>query len=228
MSDGTTPTTTSEATESAAVAAPVVELATETVAATENTDAANSTEKTALGGADAEEGTGADQGDKPEVPDAYELTAPDGLSIDPSDVAAATPIFKELGLTNEQANKLMPVAAQFAQRIGDQLNQQILDGVMVERKSWLTAAEADPEIGGAQWKGSLTTAAKALDGLGFEKGSPFRVLLDESGLGNHPDMIRAWVKVGKAIGEDSKFPRSDSNPAKPKSHAQTLYPKNEA
>ena len=33
------------------------------------------------------------------------------------------------------------------------------------------------------------------------------MLLDESGLGNHPEMIRAWAKVGGAIGEDGDFVR---------------------
>lgn len=219
MLDEVIPTTTSEATEPVA--------ATEAVSEASETTTETS-EATALGAADAEEVVEEVTEEAPQVPDAYELTAGEGLVIHPADVDAATPIFKELGLSNDQANKLMPVAAQFAQRIGDQFNQQILDNVMTERKAWLATAEADPEIGGPQWKGSIVTAAKALDGLGFEKGSPFRVLLDDSGLGNHPEMIRAWVKVGKAIGEDAKFPRSDSNAPQPKSHAQTLYPKNEA
>lgn len=159
-----------------------------------------------------------------EIPEAYELTAPEGLTIDPKDIEAATPVFKDLGLTNEQANKLMPVAAAFAQRLVDDGNAKILAQVQADRKAWLDSAQADPEIGGAKWKESLAQGAHALDRLGFAKGSPFRVLLDESGLGNHPEMIRAWSKVGKAIGDDPTFLRGAGNPSAKRDVAASLYP----
>ena len=158
------------------------------------------------------------------VPEAYELEVPGGFTIDSAALAAATPVFKELGLSNEQANKLMPVAAQFAAGLSDKLNAQILSQVRADRKAWLDTAMADREIGGANWKQTLAKGAFALDNLGFPKGSPFRVLLDESGLGNHPEMIRAWAKVGRAIGEDGDFVRGAGNPHSRRDTAETLYP----
>jgi hypothetical protein len=160
---------------------------------------------------------------KAAVPETYELAAPEGTTLDPESIALATPVFKELGLSNEQANKLMPVAAQFAQRIQDQANQQIISQVQADRKAWLDTAKADPEIGGAKWDETIATGAKALDGLGFPKGSPFRVLLEESGLGNHPEMIRAWSKVGRAIGEDGFVQASGVTTTK-RDTAELLYP----
>lgn len=158
------------------------------------------------------------------APDSYDLQAPEGFALDPQAIAAATPVFRELGLSNEQANKLMPVAAQFAAGLTDKLNAQILGQVRSERKAWLDAAMADREIGGAQWKQTLAKGAYALESLGFPKGSAFRVLLDESGLGNHPEMIRAWAKVGRAIGEDSDFVRGGAATASRRDTAETLYP----
>ena len=159
-----------------------------------------------------------------EVPEAYELEAPGGFTIEPAALAAATPVFKELGLSNEQANKLMPVAAKFAAGLSDKLNAQILSQVRADRKAWLDTAMADHEIGGANWKQTLAKGAYALDNLGFPKGSPFRVLLDESGLGNHPEMIRAWAKVGRAIGEDGDFVRGTGGTSSRRDAAETLYP----
>ena len=158
------------------------------------------------------------------VPETYELEAPDGFTVDPQALAVATPVFKELGLSNEQANKLMPVAAKFAAGLSDKLNAQILSQVRADRKAWLDTAMADREIGGANWKQTLAKGAFALDNLGFPKGSPFRVLLDESGLGNHPEMIRAWAKVGRAIGEDGDFVRGAGTPHSRRDTAETLYP----
>ena len=159
-----------------------------------------------------------------EVPETYELEAPEGFAIDPQALAVATPVFRELGLSNEQASKLMPVAAQFAQGLSDKLNAQIISQVRADRKAWLDSAMADREIGGARWKETLAKGAFALDNLGFPKGSPFRVLLDESGLGNHPEMIRAWAKVGRAIGEDGDFVRGAGIPHSRRDTAETLYP----
>ncbi|MES1971649.1 MAG: peptidase [Pseudomonadota bacterium] len=171
---------------------------------------------------DTEEGDEPPEAD-PGIPDSYELTAPEGLALDPAAIELATPVFRELGLSNEQANKLMPVAGQFAQGLLDRHNRQILGQVQADRKAWLDAAQADPEIGGRHWATTIGTAARALDALGLTRGSPFRVLLDESGLGNHPEMIRAFQRVGKAIGEDA-FERSSGIHHAKRDRAETLYP----
>lgn len=214
---------------------------TETSTATETAPSDAVVDATALGGAVAD-GEGAEAvveakpegeaaegekalGAKPEgaeVPDTYDLKL-EGAELDAKAVEAATPVFKELGLTNDQANKLMPVADAFAKSITERNNQAILEGVATQRKEWLDTAKADKEIGGQQFDANLVVAAKALDQLGFAKGSPFRALLDESGLGNHPEMIRAFVKVGKAIGEDSDFARGTGSAAK-QDRLSTLYP----
>lgn len=178
--------------------------------------------ETALGGKADEATAETTEAAAPVTPDTYELTAPDGVTLDAESVAAATPVFKELGLSNEQANKLVPVAAQFAERIQTQANQAILADVAKTRADWLATAKADPEIGGAKYDETIKTAAAALDGLGFVKGSPFRVLLDESGLGNHPDMIRAFFKVGQAIGDDG-FVRTDTGGARKRTDAELFY-----
>lgn len=168
-----------------------------------------------------------DDGETPDadagIPDQYQLTAPEGLTLDPVAIELATPVFRDLGLSNDQANKLMPVAGQFAQGLLDRHQRQVLGQVQAERKAWLDSARNDPEIGGPHWSTTIGTAAKALDALGFGKGSAFRTLLDESGLGNHPEMIRAFQRVGKAIGEDG-FERSSGIHHSKRDRAETLYP----
>ncbi len=189
----------------------------------QSTDPTIDLDPTALGG-DFADGADALDDITPGIPDSYQLTAPEGLTLDAQAIEAATPMFRELGLSNDAANKLMPVAAQFAQGITEKINQQIISQVQTERKAWLDSARADPEIGGAHWNRTIATAASALDSLGLARGSPFRVLLDESGLGNHPEMIRAFAKVGQAIGEDNDFTRGSRAPITRKGAAETLYP----
>lgn len=163
-------------------------------------------------------------GDSPAgTPDAYALSAPDGVTIDARALELATPVFKALNLSNEQAQTLVPVAAEWAQAIRAQGEQQMLEHVAAERKAWFESARKDAEIGGSRFDTSVSLAAKALDTLGFPKGSPFRALLDDSGLGNHPEMIRAFARVGRAVAEDG-FDRPGTPSAAKKSDAELFYP----
>jgi hypothetical protein len=214
-----TETSTTEATAQTETAA--VETAATETAATETLGT------TALGGG--EETAETEAAPEAVVPETYELAAPEGFEkLDPDAIAAATPVFKELGLTNEQANRLMPVAGEFAKKIIAERDQQFLGQILDQRKAWLETARADAEIGGNNWDGTMRDAARFLDQMGAVKGSPLRVALDDSGFGNHPELIRVLAKGGKAIGEDD-FVRGDANAAvKPKSDAELFYPETKA
>jgi hypothetical protein len=199
--------------------------ATETVGTTaEAAETKDDLGTTALGGEADETTTETTEAEGAEgPPESYELTTPEGFEkLDEAAVAAATPVFKELNLTNEQANKLVPVAADFAKRIVAQRDEQLLGTILDQRKGWLEDAKKDAEIGGSNWDASLGSAAKAFDLLGFPKGSSLRTALNESGFGNHPEMIRLMAKVGKAIGEDSDFVRGQGGKDK-KTDAEIFY-----
>jgi hypothetical protein len=230
VADETASTTNSEqtGTETATTEGAATEQTSETVTegSTETdlgtTVLGNDGEETSEGSTDGEGDTDAP---KAAVPETYELTPPEGFELNDDSVAAATPVFKELGLSNEQANKLMPVAADFAKRIVEQRDQQFLGTILEQRKTWLSEAKADKEIGGTNWDATMQASARALDQLGFPKGSPLRSALDESGFGNHPELIRFMAKVGKAIGEDTDFVRGDANAAvTKKTDAELFYP----
>jgi hypothetical protein len=192
-----------------------------------------SAESTILGGdpapkggdpADEAEGTKPQEpaADTPEVPEAYELTAPEGFALDAKLIEDVTPIFKEAGLSNEAANKLMPAAVKFAESLKASGERQMLDSITEQRAQWAREAKADPEIGGAKWDETVSMSAKALDALG-EAGQPLKALLNDSGLGNHPAMIRAMSFFGRAIGEDTAIPSDGAGKdATPTAHK--LYP----
>lgn len=164
----------------------------------------------------------AKDGDKPVgAPEKYDLKL-EGIELDRQTLDDAEPIFRELNLDNDQANKLMPVAKVFAERTRDATIQQIIDAGAQQKKDWLDAFKADPEIGGAKTEETTHLAAKALDALGYPEGSDFRKVLTETGFGNHPEMIRAMRKIGEMVSEDG-FVRGGA--AAPTTNAKsTLYP----
>jgi hypothetical protein len=68
------------------------------------------------------------------------------------------------------------------------------------RNGWSDSSKADKEFGGERLSENLSVAKKALDAFGTTE---LRSLLNESGLGNHPEVIRFMFRAGKAISEDS-------------------------
>ncbi len=63
-------------------------------------------------------------------------------------------------------------------------------------EAWAAATKADPEIGGARLEESLRQARRALDRYGDKSLYDY---LDDSGLGNHPGLIRMAQRIGAWI-----------------------------
>lgn len=155
-------------------------------------------------------------------PESYALTAPDGFeAIDTDVLAEAEPTLRELNLSNDQAQKLMPIAGQLVKKTIERAEQAITDRAIANRKEWAQAFEADPEIGGANKDATIAAAARAFDHYGLKQGEGLRQLLDESGLGNHPDLIRFVARVGRDL-EEGSFERGGAA-SQPKSPEQKLY-----
>lgn len=125
------------------------------------------------------------------VPESYDLKMPEGVELDQAAAAEFTAIAKELKLDQAAAQKLADVGAKMAQR------QVEAHAKLVE--SWAEQVKTDNEIGGDKLAENLGVARKALEAFGTPG---LRDVLNATGLGNHPEIIRAFYKVGKAISED--------------------------
>jgi hypothetical protein len=156
----------------------------------------------------------------PDLPEKYELAAPEGFTIDEDLLAAADPVFRELGLGNDQANKLMPLIPAFAEKLVAAQN----DAHQAMAAGWAKEAKADKELGGANWAETETLVARALDTFGAPEGSEFRNLLNETKLGNHPEMIRMFRSIGEKIGEGGDFVRADGGAPVKQDRTAILYP----
>lgn len=144
---------------------------------------------------------------EPQVPEAYDLQMPEGVELDKVATDEFTTIAKELKLDQAAAQKLADIAAKQAQRQVD------AHTALVE--SWVEQVKTDKDIGGDKLNENLSIARKALDTFGTPE---LRDVLNASGLGNHPAVIKAFVNAGKAISED-KFVAgaakgNDTDPAK--------------
>lgn len=188
-----------------------------------------------LGGADAPatdqssptEGSGQSQGDKPAgdggkapdekpsgAPEKYEIALPDGLTLDEAVFSKAEPVLRELGLNNEQATKLANVIAEVRASEAEAFVQQV--------QEWGNATAADPEIGGKALAENLQAGRRAL----AQHGTPeLKALLDNTGLGNHPEVVRFFVRIGKTIPVEDKVVTGERSGSSTKSLAERIYGK---
>lgn len=150
------------------------------------------------------------------VPEKYEFKAPDGVTLDPEIFGEFEGVAKELKLSQEEAQKVTDIGAKLAQK------WEAKQAAVVEQAAadWATAASTDKEYGGAKLDESLVVAKKALQAFGTPE---LRSLLDNSRLGNHPEVIRFMVRAGKAISED-RMVTGNAGPTATQSTAKVLYP----
>ncbi|MBH1918616.1 peptidase [Serratia surfactantfaciens] len=149
-------------------------------------------EKEAKEKADKEAAEKAEKEKKPAAPEKYEFTSPEGQELDANALAVFEPIAKELGLSQEQAQKLVDIYPQIQHQQAEAWSKQVAD--------WGEQVKADKEIGGDKFNASVGAAQRALDQFGNPE---LREYLNASGLGNHPALVRFCAKVGKAMAEDT-------------------------
>ena len=148
----------------------------------------------------------------PKAPEKYDFKSAEG-KVAPDVLAKLDGVARELGMTQEQATKLLdsmaPAIAQAQQNQRQALSTQ-----------WAEQAKADPEFGGANLDANLGVAKQALATFG----TPALVkMLDETGLGNHPEIIRAFVRAGQKIAAQPVVTGTKA-PTGQASAAKTLYP----
>lgn len=162
-----------------------------------------------------EGGKTGDQGKPPADP--FDLKAPKDSLLDTAAVDAIKAFAKEKGLSAEQAQAMLErESANVASFVEQQ--EQARDQM---RSSWLEQTKTDKEIGGEQFNANAELAKRVVEKFGTDE---FKKALDESGLGNHPELVRILARIGKAMGNDTLVvPGSTSGTPKP-SMAERLYP----
>jgi hypothetical protein len=111
---------------------------------------------------------------------------------DPGVLSTYTELAKSLNINKDNAQKILD-------QMAPAMKQAELAKLDTARAEWLNQSKNDPEFGGAKLEASLQVANKAYEALA----SPtLKELLKESGLVNHPEMVRLFRKAGEMISED--------------------------
>ncbi|EKA6603860.1 peptidase [Salmonella enterica] len=164
-----------------------------------------------------EEKPGEDKDKKPEgAPEKYEFKPAEGQELDTAALEQFEPIARELNLTNEQAQKMVDL---YGTKIMPMVQQQQAEAWQKTTEQWAADVKADKEIGGDNLTSNLSAAQRALAQFGTPK---LKEYLEGTGLGNHPELVKAFIKVGKAMSEDGMVTGKESGQ---RSAAEVLYGK---
>lgn len=148
------------------------------------------------------------------APEAYaDFTLPEGVTLDTELVKG---LAKELNLPQDKAQKVADAAAALAQK-GVQAQVAEIERV---RGTWADDVRNDKEFGGEKLAENLSRAKSAMDATTTPQ---LRMLLDRTGLGDHPEVIRHFLKIAPQYLQDTHVP-SDKSPNAGKSAAERLYP----
>jgi len=146
------------------------------------------------------------------APEKYEFKPTEGIKFDDKVIGKYAELAKELNLTQEGAQKVLSEVAPL-------IAQQQADAFKATREAWVEATKGDKEIGGEKLTANLALAAKARDAYFTPE---FVKLLNSTGLGDHPEMIRGFAKIGKSVSQDS-FVGGGSGPTPHTTAAERLY-----
>lgn len=158
-----------------------------------------------------------DDKDSQGAPEEYaDFTLPEGMEMNQALLDAAQPLFKESGLSQIQAQKFIDMHSAQVQAdskaSSDSYNQTV--------KDWVEEGKNDAEYGGDKYDENVGLANRAVDKFGTPK---LVEVLKQTGLGNHPEFVRLFTRIGKLIKEDDPG-GNETPPGSDKTAAEILYP----
>lgn len=145
------------------------------------------------------------------APESYEPFSVDGQTIEVENAQEFVDMAKELGLSQEKAQKVMDAMVPAARNY-------LMKDLSAKARVWEEETRKDPEIGGANFEANQGIAMAAYKQFATPA---LRTILTGSGLGNHPEVVRLFYRIGKSMQQDKGVAGDGTTPAQPR----RLYPK---
>ena len=122
-----------------------------------------------------------------------EITLPEGVTLDKEFAEDFKGVAKELKLNQAQAQRLVDLQTKFTQNYSQKVDTNFKEQVA----TWKNESIAEL---GPNYKEKMPIVARAMN----KYGSPeFRTLLNDTGLGNHKEVVKFFLGIGQRLTEDS-------------------------
>jgi hypothetical protein len=132
---------------------------------------------------------------KPVAPEKYDLKLPKDSPVSAARLEKIASYAKERGLSNDEAQALVDRESEAV----SQYASSVKDSMKEKQGAWVEEAKADKEIGGDAFKQNVETAKRVVQRYGTDS---LKNELSSTGLGNHPELVRLLVRIGKSMSED--------------------------
>lgn len=134
------------------------------------------------------------------APESYaDFTYPEGIEKDGALETKFREWAKSKNLSQEDAQAALNLGMENIKAI----NEAQETAFKTVTESWLKEAKTDKDIGGEAFDANVAIGMKAIETFGNEK---FEAMLDDTGTGNHPEMIRFLKNVGEQLTEGTLHP----------------------
>lgn len=150
------------------------------------------------------------------APENYEFELPEGYELNQEVSEEFTAYARELNLPQDKAQ----AAVSMGVKLLENAQAKQAEAYAQQISAWRNEVTNDKEIGGPALAENLSYAAKVLDTYAPD----LRAVLDETGMGNHPAFVKAFVKIGKAISEDRLVGGAQQAPGAALDPAAKLFP----
>lgn len=133
-----------------------------------------------------------EEGDKKDAPkpEDYDLSPPEGFDVDPEVEKEFRSFAAENGMSKETVGKLKDLQVKLYEKQSAAHAERVAQ--------WGEELKTHKEIGGQKYDENVGVARAAIREF-FPEGA--RNMLDATGLGNHPDIVVGFVRMGRAMGE---------------------------
>lgn len=132
------------------------------------------------------------------APEHYVLKNANGEDVEPQELEMMSRMFKDVNLSQEQAQKLYSAyekeQGSFIEQSQKAFNQM--------RDDWFNQTISDPQLGGQNIGQTKLCIKRVMQQCGNKELSEF---LNKTGLGFNPAMVRFMTKVGELLGNDNHF-----------------------
>lgn len=132
------------------------------------------------------------------APEHYVLKNANGEDVEPQELEMMSRMFKDVNLSQEQAQKLYSAyekeQGSFVEQSQKAFNQM--------RDDWFNQTISDPQLGGQNIGQTKLCIKRVMQQCGNKELSEF---LNKTGLGFNPAMVRFMTKVGELLGNDNRF-----------------------
>ena len=137
-------------------------------------------------------GTAPDGKDGEAAPEHWRLELAEKYAADRANADAFAEQCRKLGMTREQAQASLDFSVR--------MHEAQTAAFIRQRREWRSQIQTDPDFGGKNFSASCTAAKKALSVL--DENGDVRRMLEETGYGDNPAVIRVFARIGRAMAED--------------------------